>query len=246
MKKLYLAIAFVVSVLSLSAQDFIVTDSEGVIVESGSTYYVSGDGSESWGYPGGELAIEFVVTALTDVTLIGEKEGTLVDGTYSAICFGLCYAPFVDITDPVELEQGETKEFSMHYTADDYLLVLGLAQSMTCYIYREDNPGDRFVINVVFKYSLDNVVDYSSSEVFSNAYPVPASDVVNFDYNFASSVNAEIAIFNMMGQEVLRTAVEGLQGKTSISVSDLPDGVYFFSLIVDGKTEKSSKIIIRK
>ena len=78
-------------------------------------------------------------------------------------------------------------------------------------------------------------------------YPVPASNVVNFDYNFPASVNnATIAIYNMMGQEVMRNEISGIQGKASLNVSDLADGVYFYSLIVNGEMAKSSKLIIKK
>ena len=91
------------------------------------------------------------------------------------------------------------------------------------------------------------VEDVNNIAEFSNAYPMPASDVVNFDYSFNSDVNsAMVAVYNMMGQEVLRSDISGMSGKHSLNVSDLADGVYFYSLIVNGKTEKSNKLIIRK
>lgn len=244
MKKLFFTLLLMVSVFALSAQKYTVTEKEsGAVVENGASYYVYGPGN-AWG----ELILDLSVTANENVNLIAEVEILQqVEGTYNMICLGMCYAPGVTITPVVDFAAGETKDFAMHYSAEDpYNLegVLGLEQIMRYYLH-EEGSHDMFVIDVTFKYSLESIEDYSSAAVFSNAYPMPARDVVNFDYNFASSVNAEVAIYNMMGQEVLRSAINGISGKASINVSDLTDGVYFYSLIVNGNTEKSSKLVVR-
>ena len=245
MKKLLLSLALILSVFSLSAQKYTVTEKEtGNVVENGASYYVYGPGN-AWG----ELLLDLEVTANEDVNLVAEVEVIqAVEGTYNMICLDQCYAPGVTVTPVVEFAAGDSKDFAMHYSAEDPTNlegVLGQEQIMKYYLH-EEGSHEMFIINVTFKYSLDGIEDYSSAEVFSNAYPVPASYVVNFDYNFASSVNAEIAIYNMMGQEVLRNDINGVSGKASINVSDLADGVYFYSLIVNGKTEKSSKLVIIK
>lgn len=242
MKKLFFTLVLLISVFALSAQSFRVITTDGRVVENGESFYVYGQGN-TWG----ELAIEFGVEALEDVQLIAEKvEIQVVEGTYNMLCLDQCYAPSVYVSPVVSFAANETKDFSMHYQYENAIEdVAGLEQIMKYYLY-EEGSHEQFVINVTFKYSLDGIEDYNSAEVFSNAYPVPANDVVNFDYNFASSENAEVAIYNMMGQEVLRNSISGISGKLSINVSDLTDGVYFYSLIVNGKTEKSSKLIIRK
>lgn len=249
MKKLFLSLIIMVSAMALSAQKFQVLY-EGAAIESGQTYYVYGDGSASWGEPGGELLIEFYVTALEDVRLIGEKvENNVVSGTFNYLCFGNCYSSSIYVTPPVVLSpSGNPELFSMHFQAEeDYTAVAGQEQSMTYYIYPADATDDKFVINVIFKYSLDNTADLASTAMFSEAYPMPASNVVNFDYDLpASTNNAMLVIYNMMGQEVIRHDISGISGKASINVSDLNDGIYFYSFVINGKTEKSSKIVVRK
>ena len=254
MKRLFLTLALVVSAFALSAQSFLITEKEtGNVVESGATYYIFDDGSSFWGV-GEDLFIEFDVTALENVTLIAEKvQNNFVENSFNTICFGRCYGPETYVSDPVSLSASDTELYSMHYSPDylndppyTYLDILGQRQSMTYYLYPENNPDDKFIINIFFQYSLENVDDNSIAESFGDAYPVPACDVVNFDYSFNSDVNAEIAIYNMMGQEVLRNSINGMNGKASINVSNLADGVYFYSLIVNGKTEKSNKLVIRK
>ena len=56
--------------------------------------------------------------------------------------------------------------------------------------------------------------------------------------------NATIAIYNMMGQEVIRQDVNDTH--VSVNVSDLTDGIYFYSIIVNGDAVKTSKLVVRK
>ena len=245
MKKLLLTLTMIMSVMALSAQSFTVYDSDGQVVESGSTFYVVGDGADTYG----EREIEFDITINEDVSLIGEKvEVQNVSGTNNYFCcFGQCLLSTTFVTNPRDLVAGTSSTFSMHYMYEnDIFDVAGLEQVMKYYIYTRENPEDKFIFNVIFKYSLDGVDDINAVESFSNAYPVPASDVVNFDYSFNAGVNsATVAVYNMMGQEVLRSDISGMTGKLSLNVSDLTDGVYFYSLVVNGKTEKSSKLVVR-
>jgi len=258
MKKLLLSLTLVMSILTLSAQNFIVREGNGLgtpgnIVENGATFFVYGDGSAS-GYTGAELKIDFTVTATTNIRIIGEKnEGEIVENSSNYFCcFGNCWSSTVYVTEPFMLNEGQSTDFSAHYSADEqngytYLDILDEKQIMTYYIYEANSSSPKFEITVVFMYSLEGVEDFTSPVVFSEAYPIPAGSVVNFDYNFPASTNdAMLVIYNMMGQEVTRNELNGLSGKANIDVSNMNDGIYFYSLVINGKTEKSSKIVIRK
>lgn len=232
------------SVFSLSAQKFTVTEkTTGNIVENGANFYVYGEGN-AWG----ELLLELLVTANEDVNLIAERiELQVVEGTYNMICLDQCYAPSMSVTPAVPFAAGDTKDFSMHYQYENsFDDVVGQEQFIQYNLY-EEGSHEMFVITVTFKYSANGISDNSIVEEFSNAYPTPAKDVVSFDYNFSSSANdAYVAIYSMTGQEVMRSAINDLQGKVSFNVSDLADGVYFYSLVVNGETVKSSKLVVRK
>ena len=243
MKKLLFTLALIVSVFALSAQSYTVT-LDGAAVENGSTYYVWGDGAASWG----ELNIEFNVTANENVRLIGEKVDIQhVENTSNYFCWGNCFLSSIYVSDPVVLDAGHSEIFSMHYMyANDIAEVAGQEQVMKYFLYPANDPDNKFVINVIFKYSMEGVEDINDVNEFSNAYPMPASDVVNFDYSFNSNVSsAMVAVYNLMGQEVLRSNISSMSGNLSLNVSDLADGIYFYSLIVNGKTEKSNKLVVR-
>ncbi len=89
----------------------------------------------------------------------------------------------------------------------------------------------------------DNVDDVVlSSEI--GIYPNPANDFVNFDVEMQNVQSASIVIYNMMGQEVVRQYIK--DSHVSINVSDLTDGIYFYSLIVNNETVKTNKLVVRR
>ena len=94
-----------------------------------------------------------------------------------------------------------------------------------------------------FRYET-NSVEENLSNMLSNAYPNPASNFVNFDVEMQNVQSASIAIYNMMGQEVVRQDIN--DSHVSINVSDLTDGIYFYSLIVNNETVKTNKLVVRK
>jgi len=240
MKKLLLSLTMVLAMFAAQAQNITVTEMEsGNVVENGASYVVYGLGND-WN----EMQIEFNVTPDENMRLVGKKiENNVVEGSMNYICFGQCLAPSVYETEPIDATAGEPLLFSAHFMAEeDYTLILGQEQSMTYEIWNAANPDAKFVINVTFKYSLDGVEEVAAQNVI-NAYPTPATDVINFDYNVNGS--AAIVIYNMMGQQVMRNEVSGQNGTLSMNVSDLGSGVYFYSLVVNGRTEKSSKLVIR-
>lgn len=240
MKKLLLSLTMVLAMFAAQAQNIIVTEVEtGNVVENGTTYYIWGDVDPNMM----ELAKEFNVTNTTSgvINVVCEKvENNVVEGTLNYLCFGQCLSPTVYSID-VNLNPGEPLLFSAHYMPMD---MLG-EQSMTYLFYERSNPDAKFIININFKYSLENVAEVAAANIF-NAYPTPATDVVYFDYDFNGNVNsAAVVIYNMMGQEMMRSEINGQSGKHSMNVSNLNDGIYFYSLVINGQTYKSNKIVVR-
>lgn len=238
MKKLLLSLTMVLAMFAASAQNITVTEKEtGNVVENGASYYIYGQGND-WG----ELALEFVITnnSSETITIIGGKTvNTLVDGAdVSFCCFENCYPGFTDESSPYDLAAGASTDFSGHYLANENFG----ETNVDFYIFDRSNPDAKFVINVIFKYSLEDVEEIASQNTIS-AYPTPATDIINFDYNVNG--RAMVVIYNMMGQEVMRNEIAGQNGTLSMNVSDLSGGVYFYSLVINGKTEKSSKIIVK-
>jgi hypothetical protein len=197
-----------------------------------------------------ELAFEMNITNLsdTDLNIVCERSIKSENVGSNYFCWGSCLAPHIDkgscITNP-----GVPSLFSAHFMPinENWEAVLGMEITIEYTFYDERNPDEKYVFEVYFKHSGESVVDYSSEEIFSNAYPNPARDVVSFDYNMPfDAQSASVAIYNMMGQEVIRQDVNVGSSRLNINVSDLTDGVYFYSLIVNNQAVKTNKLIISK
>jgi hypothetical protein len=79
------------------------------------------------------------------------------------------------------------------------------------------------------------------------AYPNPANNNATISYNLPSNYNSgKIIIRNMIGKEVKTIAINGgSNSKMTISTSDMPNGVYFYSIIGDGKPLSTKKLIVK-
>ena len=243
MKKFLLSLVLLAFAGMASAQTLFF-EHEGEVVEPG-RFNVVGPINEMM-----EMAFEMNVTSLadTDLNIVCERVIKSTTGGSNYFCWGACLAPHIDSGSNV-VAPGVPNIFSAHYMPlnENWEAVYGLELLIEYHFYDERNPEDKYIFEVYFKHSGEEVVDYNSTEVFSNAYPNPANNVVSFDYNMPfDAQSASVAIYNMMGQEVIRQDVNVGGSRMSINVSDLTDGVYFYSLIVNNQTVKTNKLVISK
>lgn len=203
--------------------------------------------NDEYGY--GEFIQHMQLRNLTsgDLNVIVEKEIIEnLEGASNFFCWGMCFSPDVFVSpNPVTVAANSvTSEdaLSFHVYFDPELF--GKVK-MRYYAYDENNPSERVSINVVFTKS-DVGVQENAALHFGQAYPNPASSVVNFDYNLGAGDKASVVVYNLLGQEVMKQSVNTMQNRLSISVSDLNDGIYFCNLLVNGCTVKMEKFVVKK
>ena len=85
----------------------------------------------------------------------------------------------------------------------------------------EDNYYQGFTWDLTDLFGYDGVEEQVVSNTQMNVYPNPAVDQLNITLN----QNADITVFNMMGQVVM--TAEGHAGVNAINISNLTAGVYF-------------------
>ena len=156
-------------------------------------------------------------------------------------CCGSCYGPDVNESPrPTEIPAHSATEeglVSVHYMDNG---AIGSALAMF-YVFDERTPEERVTFYVRFN-DPSSVGTNLSKVNMSSAYPNPASSEVRFDVNCEG--NASIAIYNLLGQEVMSQNVEN--GQVVLSVADLNEGIYFCNLTVNGQTVKTEKFIVKK
>ena len=243
MKKLLLSLIVMVFAAQLSAQS-LSFKYEGEVVEPGTIDFVSDVNSSK------ELQFDLHIINTTDadINVVAQMSESSIGMNY--LCWGSCYAPGTLEASNLVAAGGEGifNGHCMVIDADGNLLPVGTEIKMVYTFFDERNPDEKYVFNVNFKYeSKESIVDYNSVDVFSNAYPNPANNTVSFDYNMPFDVNsASVAIYNMMGQEVVRQDLNLGGSRVDFNVSDLNEGVYFYSLIVNNQTVKTNKFVVSK
>jgi hypothetical protein len=169
-----------------------------------------------------------------------------LEGVSNYFCWGLCFGPDTYVSpNPVAVPANSITAvgaLSFHAMFEDN--VFGKVQ-VKYSAYDERHPEDAVTINVVFHKSGEGVHEVAAVR-FGQAYPNPASSVVNFDYNVNASDRASVSVYNLLGQEVMNLPINTLQDRLSISVADLNNGIYFCNLFVNGSAVKTEKFVVKK
>ena len=250
MKKFLLSLALVAMAGIASAQitfERIINHESAGLVEPG-RFEVIGDVDEMQEIA---FAMNVINNGSEAVSLTCERTVvSITDGASNNFCFGNCFPDNVSSTvvaiEPISSMDPDSPyypyEFSAHFKPYDPMTweMLPEGAELTVQYTFTERGGEPMTFEFYFRYDTSSV-DENVSKLFSNAYPNPASNFVNFDCEMQ---NATIAIYNMMGQEVIRQDVN--DSHVSINVSDLTDGIYFYSILVNGEAVKTSKLVVRK
>ncbi len=247
MKKLLLSLIIMVFAAQLSAQS-LTFKYEGEPIEPGTTIDIISDINAML-----QIVCDIDVTNTTDneMTITMEMNDT-VNGTRvgtNDFCWGMCYMAGVFTAD-YTIPANETYTFNGHavfHNGDWAALPVGTTITIEYTFFDARNPEEKYSFKVNSTYNPESVADFNNVNVFSNAYPNPANSTISFDYNMPFDVNsASIAIYNMMGQEVVKQNLNIGDSRVNINVSDLNEGVYFYSLIVNNETVKTNKFVVSR
>lgn len=75
--------------------------------------------------------------------------------------------------------------------------------------------------------------------------PNPISETGQFTFELYNQPNdAQVAIYNLIGEEVERINLESKIGFVQINAADYESGLYFYSLVVDGQVAATQKVLI--
>lgn len=209
--------------------------------------YEDGDGIECNTETWGEYAQEMQIRNLSsnDIGVIVAKEVIEdLEGTMNYFCWGMCFSSSVFVSPEaitVAANSLNTEPLSFHTMFDENVFGYVVVRY---YAYDERHPEDRVSIDVKFHKSGTGVADNSRPLEMSQAYPNPASSMVHFNYAFDGALTA--VVYNLLGQEVLRQDLNDSFGKMSLSVADLNDGIYFCTMMANGRALATQKFVVKK
>jgi len=216
-------------------------------IENGTTVYVNGEMTDN-------IYEEFLSHVLVknntdrDMPVKARREDiNVVEGSTNYLCWEACYPD--DVTESpnaYNIPAGEMTPETVF--AGHYLPQGNVGTSTVKYTFFDaDEPDDQVYFLVSYVISPTSIEDLLSNALISSAYPNPATDQIAIDYEFPTGVKvAELKLFNIVGQEILKQVVSDKSGKIQLSVSDLPEGIYFYSLTINDGAALTRKLIIRR
>jgi hypothetical protein len=224
------------------AQSLVIKDKDGIVV--------TGQTLEVLCTPGvgvGSLGLDvYNVSDQRKSVKVRKIENYLIAESEVTFCWASCYPPFVfESPDPIMIEAGS---FTPNFTGDvGYGSTQGTV-SATFVFFDMDNAVDSSYVTINFVVGTLGVpVNSISVSSLSNAYPNPAATSLNFDYKLASANdNARIRINNLLGTAVRDIPLEKAEGKVTLDVTNLKNGIYFYSLITNNSTTITRKFVVKR
>lgn len=223
---------------SQTSSSLTLSDSIGAIPDKG-IYYKSG-------VPTNDVVAYIFVTNISENPLwvrVKKVELDILPGTLNTFCWGLCYAPVVFLSpDSINILPGHTDsiDFSGHYTPNS----LKGVSSLRYVFFNCADHNDSVSLTIKFSAFPLGIENPGPATTLSNAFPNPANSVVKFNYNGVNEPGSVLVIKNVLGSVVKEIALDNGTGKAIVGVSDLNEGIYFYSLLVNNKPVLTKKMIV--
>jgi hypothetical protein len=241
MKNILFVVLFILGICSAGySQSLALSDSTGPLTNNATVTrqgHVNDDEIVSY------IFVRNTTAAPIDV-LVRKVEISVVAGSVNTFCWGLCFPPDTYVSpNPLNLHAMTTDSinFSGHFNPTGFAGV----SEIRYVFYNRLNPSDSVCVNISYNVLYVGINNPVVQNTLSGAYPNPANNTVNFEYSLNTGNTGNVIIRNLLGSVVKKSVFNGSEGKLAVYTGDLPEGIYFYSLDVDGKTMTTRKLIVR-
>ena len=157
-------------------------------------------------------------------------------------CWGIiCYPPSITVsTDAVSMAPGDTATSFI-----GYLNPAGYAgQSRVTYNFF-DVANESDSVSVTFVYDITTGIEEVSNKIdVSQAYPNPANNLTKISYDLKSGQQGKLVFYNLLGSVVKEVNLTDSNGTLILSTNGFASGIYYYSIIANGKTSPARKLIV--
>jgi hypothetical protein len=241
MKKIVLFVLFIMATFCYGySQSLALSDSTGPLANNAN---VTQQGHNMDDEIASHIFVRNTTSSPIDV-MVKKVEISLVSGSMNTFCWGLCFPPNVYFSPyPMTLNALTTDsiDFSGHYNP----LTFAGTSIIRYVFYIQSNPSDSVCVNITFDALYVGINNQIARNILSGAYPNPANNNVNFNYSINTGNEGSVIIRNLLGSVVKKSTLTSTEGNLSVFTGDLPEGIYFYSLDLDGKSMTTRKLIVR-
>ena len=242
MKRFYISTILLMFLGSFAVAQSLSLSHSGNTINNGDTVMVSDPDANA------TLDIHLTIQNISSSTInikAKKTEISLITGSINFFCdWNTCYPPnsYVSLVG-LDLTAGNTNSAFI----GDYLPSGNPGESIIMYtFFNTDDATDSIAVIVKFIAGVVGIDDAKPSVEISNLFPNPATNKVSVKYNLNGANNAQLEIRNVLGSLVKKVSINESNGLLNVDVSDLTNGVYFYSFIVNNEIIKSKKLIIQR
>lgn len=239
-KTLLFTLGLLLVFLSGNAQNLVISTSGHNLV-NGDTVTVSGPSTNTL-----HALVDVTNNAATSLAVVCRRKVVQsLPGSSNSICWGgQCWPSNVSQTpDSTVIDAGTTTSEFM----GDFSPTGAEGTAIIRYTFFDMfNTFDSVCFVAKFISTGNSAVhELSNSLSVSGIYPNPSDKAGFIDYRLPESgLTAEIIINDMIGNEVRVIPVQEKEGKIRIATNDMPEGVYFYSFVINGKVHYTKKLVV--
>lgn len=240
MKKLYILFALAIGfAFGLKAQT-IEFSNEGTVIDDTVKFDIST----------GDFRTDFVhfknITTESKTVIVQLHRMQLAADADLLMCFnGNCLLDTISTTPLVLAPNVEYDQFDLQYIYANKQTTIGKINIL-------DASTMQVLQSFVAKYYDSTLVSLPKQvkphfALSLDVYPNPVSNNATINYTLPSNYsNGQIVVRNMIGSTVKSTEIKsGVSGKYQFSTMELANGVYFYSIIGNGKTISTKKMVVK-
>lgn len=198
------------------------------------------------GFPNDQFAIHLFVKNISSVVKevkFKKIEKSLVQDSENSFCFaGQCYDPTIYVSpgfvtiQPNEIDSTCKPEYNAHGRS-------GTSQILYVF-FNKNNINDSVCVTVNYTTSTGIENLQKSNNDYIKALPNPSKGIVTFNYKVINQVaTSQIIITNIIGERLETIDIDNQVTNKELNLSHLPSGIYFYSLISDGKVIETHKLV---
>jgi len=171
------------------------------------------------------------------------------DSVSITMCWaGNCYPDTTYVSPLKELiEPGQSNsEFLGDYTAATASYFFNPGESVVRWVFfNAENVADSACVTVKYMTYMLGQDEQDAAGELSAIYPNPASSAAACRYAFPAGAQGAVIIRDLLGATVYSQDLASGNGMVKINTGLLSNGLYFCSLLVDGKVIKTQKLVVR-
>jgi hypothetical protein len=209
-----------------------------IVLQNVTTQYYSADNTLT---VDAHLDVENTNSYPVDIMIIRTIE-VLTPGHDELFCFGLyCYLPSTDTSLYTTTIPANSSDASFK----PQLMPNGI-DGMDRFHYRfydNNNPADSVSVTIEFFIGTTGVTENANESYLKFKNEVNNFTVFNYKLP-ASARTARIDIHNMLGSRMNSIQLHEKQGMKMVTTSELSNGMYLVSLVIDNKTTHSYRMIV--